>query len=193
MWMIALGCLSILVVTAGRTRSSIGPDEACKDFTADNNSTLTWTLADCTEVWTQFVETIPPGLLWRMTYVDDWRETATELRRAESPCLSAMHGGGDGLGSTTLRILSSWIFSAEMGCDWVTPDWGKRRVSAENGTVLYCHPVVTRGENALHSPEASALVVNARCTVVDWLAYFQLGVPSTSLPDEARIKRIEVK
>ena len=170
--MIALGWLFIRFLAVEAKTKSIGPDEACADFAAGNNPGSAWTLADCTEVWTQFVDTIPSGLQGRLSYVDDWRETASELRRAGSPCLSASRGSGDGLGSTTMRILASWIFSKEMGCDWVTPDWGRRHVNGGNGTVLYCHRTVAREENALRAPAASTLEVRNHCTVVDWLDYF---------------------
>ena len=191
-WMIALGWLSTMLVIVVVNADPFGPDQACMDFAAGDMQLSSWTVADCTEVWTQFVETIPMNQRRRQHYADGWRGITTELRLAGSPCLCASHGGGDGVGSMTMRILSSWIFSKEMGCDWVTPEWNRRHVNGKNGTVLYCHRTATIAE--LKDPSVSPLTLdeNNHCSVVDWLAYFQFNLPSVNLPKGEKIKAIEV-
>ena len=105
-----------------------------------------------------------------------------------------------------MKLLASWVFAEEMGCDWVTPDWGKRRVALEgegegaggggggNGTasavVVYCHTTATFEE--LESLALSSDVQDRhRCAVVDWLAYFRFDVPSVDLPERGRSKLIQ--
>lgn len=183
-----------IVAVEGGSPITIGPDEACVDFVAEQPPESAWTLADCTGVWTQFTSTVPSGLRRRLRYTDSLKESATKLRRAGTPCLAQSHGGGDGVGSTTMRILSSWILADEMGCDWVTPDWGRRRVVGDNGTtVLYCHMTLDREEAGLANRSSSTLMELSHCTVVDWLAYFQFSVPSVSLPEGANIKEIQAR
>lgn len=194
-WVFALvGCLSTrCVAVEGGLPETIGPDEACVDFAAERPPGSAWTLADCTDVWTQFASTVPSGLRRRFQYADDLKGPATELRRAGTPCLAGSCGGGDGVGSTTMRILSSWILADEMGCDWVTPSWG-RHVVGENGTtVLYCHSTLDREKLGLANRPPSTLMELKQCTVVDWLAYFQFSVPSVSLPEGAKIKEIKAR
>ena len=175
-------------------KHTIGPEEACKDFSEqDKPSGSAWTLADCTEVWTQFTDTVPAGLRERLRYADDWIETAKELRRKGSPCLASSSAVGDGVGSTTIRIMASWILAEEMGCDWVTPNWGRKHTSVGNGAVLYCHRSMDRGRLGLAHRQPSALMERVHCSVVDWLDYFQFGVPSVNLPEGAKIKSIPVR
>lgn len=168
-------------------------------------SPSSWTLEDCLAVWTQFVDTIPPGQQQhRLKFVDLWKETAAELRRAGSPCLVNANPGDDGLGSSTLRHFASWVFAEEMGCDWVTPDWGKERVvlgagggeAGGNGTasaaVMYCHRTATLDEMDALAP-SSNVQDKHRCAVVNWLAYFRFDAPSVGLPEGGTSKVIQVR
>lgn len=194
---LALGHLLILETTphaavAAKMRT-IEPAEACADFEpGGGHPESAWALDDCIEVWTQFGDTMPEGQHRRLPHVDTWRDTATELRRAGSPCLAASKPSGDGAGSSTIRHLASWIFAEEMGCDWVTPDWGKRHVGAAgNGTVMYCHRTATAREMDQADPSGGGLQELHHCSVVDWLAYFQFDVPSVSLPDHGTVEVIQ--
>lgn len=190
-WVIVLGCLSTRLVGAEGTLTTVEPEEACADFAAGKRSESAWTMADCTEVWTQFNSTIEPGLQRRLRFADVWRETSAELRKAGTPCLSGTIGPNDGVGSTVIRMLSSWVFADEMGCDWVTPYWGRRHVKGGNGTVVYCHSTVDGTE--ILSPTASNQIQTRHCSVVDWIDYFQLGVPSTALPEVVNFKKIQAR
>lgn len=193
-WALVLGYL-LLETTQHATawgKNRIEPAEACADFAPGTGyPESAWTLDDCIEVWTQFSETMPQGQHRRLPYVDTWRDTAIELRRAGSPCLAASNPSGDGAGSSTIRHLASWIFAEEMGCDWVTPDWGKRHVGGGNGTVMYCHRTATVQE--MDNPDPSDGQELHHCSVVDWLAYFQFDVPSVSLPDHGTVEVIQAR
>ena len=192
--LLALGCLSTRLATVHGVPKTVGPEEACVDFAVEGKTAGSgWTLADCTEVWTQFIDTVPSGLRERLKYADAWRETADELRRAGRPCLARSPATGDGVGSTTIRIISSWIVADDMGCDWVTPGWGRRPASGGNGTVLYCHQIVGQGKKDLVNQPISALKNMVHCSVVDWLSFFQFSVPSVNLPEGAKIKNIQAR
>ena len=193
----SLGCLCTRFVTVtGETPPPvIGPEEACADFAAEGKqSGSAWTLADCIEVWTQFADTVPASLRGRLAFTDNMAEVAKELRREGSPCLAAAPARGDGVGSTTMRILASWLLAKEMGCDWITPDWGRHHVNGGGGSVLYCHQTVEKSRmGQLGNQTDAALMDMMHCSVVDWLSFFQFGVPSISLPVGAKIKEIEAR
>lgn len=129
--------------------------EACVDFAETGGYPgSSWGLEDCLEVWEHFRRSVPNGLQRRFPDIDLWRDTGAELRRVGSPCLVASNPTSDGAGSSTIRHLATWIYSEQMGCDWVTPDWGKRRV-ANSTAVIY----------------VSELYSVARVVVIDgWLA-----------------------
>lgn len=173
--------LSRDTIAAGNS-NIILPLEACIDFAPEQSPGSPWSLYDCLEVWAEYADIIPLGQQPRLPFVDVWRETGAELSNAGTPCFAASLPGTDGVGSSTIRHLATWIFAEEMGCKWVTPDWGKRHVDGGNGTVVYCHRASTtrEAEMALSKVE---LREQQRCAVVDWLAYFQFGVPSVGMPE----------
>lgn len=170
------------------------PSEACVDFATGPyySSGSTWTHDDCVEVWERFRRSVPSGLQQRFPDVDLWGDAGVELRQAGSPCLAASKPTSDGAGSSTIRHLATWIYAEQMGCDWVTPDWGKRRVGQGNGTaVMYCHRTATNLELDLSKPLKELQAVR-RCSVIDWLSYFQFNIPSIQLPEGTTLKYIEV-
>lgn len=165
------------------------PEEACADFAPGSHPGASWTLDACLDVWSIFAKSAPPGLQGRSSDVDIWKEAADELRRVGSPCLVASTPSSDGAGSSTIRHMATWILADEMGCDWVTPDWGKRHVKGGNGTVIYCHRATTGDEKAQHLTG----VQTQRCSIVDWLAYFQFGIPSVDLAEDRKVKILKVR
>lgn len=175
--------------------SGIEASEACADFAPGGYVGSSWTFEECIHVWENFTATLPSFFLHRLPHVDLWKDTGAELRRAGSPCLVASDPIFDGTGSTTIRHLATWIYSKQMGCDWVTPDWGKRHVSEGNGTavaVANCHRVATKQEMANRKPmdlskTADAALAENRCAVVDWLSYFQFDMPSVNLPENGTV------
>lgn len=189
--------------SSGQANLELQPEELCADFATKSypgsimgynspgSSFSSWTFETCLDVWKRFASTIPNGYQQRSPLVDTWRETASELRRAGSPCLVATDGKSDGAGSTTIRHLSAWVFAREMGCDWVTPGWGKKNLDRGNGTTMYCHRAATAEEMDLSKPTAELQALR-RCALVDWLSYFQFGVPSVRLPEGGNMKIIQV-
>eukprot|EP00904_Undaria_pinnatifida_P013653 jgi/Undpi1/9418/HiC_scaffold_27.g11875.m1 len=173
--------------SSGQINAVLQPEEACADFAAGSYPGSSWTLDHCIDVWTRFARTVPNGLQRRLTDVDIWSEAASELRRVGSPCLVASEPTSDGAGSSTIRHLATWIFAEEMGCDWVTPDWGKKHVDGGNGTVMYCHRTATTQEMDLTKPSAELQSLR-RCAIIDWLAYFQFSVPSVTMPEGKEMK-----
>lgn len=194
MWVLALGFGVVLwSVAADGPMKTIGEEDACADFAVGKQSGSAWTLADCTAVWDDFVDTVPHGLQRRQRIADDWRETGMELRRRGSPCVATSVRASTGVGSTIVRLLASWVFAEEMGCDWLKPDWGTRHVGRENATVLYCHQTVNIEETNSSRLSGSALGEMTHCLVVDWIDYFQLGVPSVAWPKGTKSNRIKAR
>ncbi|CAM9214294.1 unnamed protein product [Ectocarpus sp. 8 AP-2014] len=169
----------------------VEPVDACADLAPGQYTGSGWTFEDCLHVWNDFNDILMPRFHPRMPDSDLWIDTAEELRRAGSPCLVRTNPHGDGAGSTTIRHLMAWIFSREMGCDWVTPDWGKRFVGGGNGTaVIYCHQTGTMAEVDNSKTEAERRAMN-RCAVIDWLSYFQFDVPSVPDPVQEKLLVVE--
>ncbi|CAM9392138.1 unnamed protein product [Scytosiphon promiscuus] len=181
-------CALLSSTSAVGQLNPVGPDEVCADFSTGRYPGLAWTFDDCIGVWTHFESTV--GYKPNHPEVDLWRDTASELRRQGTPCLLGSVTGGDGLGSTTIRHVATWILAEEMGCDWLTPDWGKKKARDGDGeAVRYCHAVVPRDERELPTQEGG-MKGTARCTVVDWLSYFQFDKPSVSSPSSGSIKTV---
>lgn len=172
-------------------QATLEPIDACQDFAAQQYTGSGWTLDDCIHVWTEFNNTVWEVFHDRMPDADLWRDTAVDLRREGSPCLVASIPNGDGAGSTTIRHMATWIFSREMGCDWATPDWGKKFVGQGNSSaVMYCHRTATTEEMDPSRPKQE-LKAMRRCSIVDWLSYFQFNVPSVGHPEGRKLKIFE--
>lgn len=166
---------------------NVSTAEGCVDFAMGGHPGLPWTFEDCMDVWGKFVLSVPFAMKPRIPYVDFWKGTAAELRRAGSPCLVAPPPVGDGLGSSTIRHLHAWIFSEQMGCDWATPAWG-RGFQMEDGSTVYCHAV--KGGPSKDREQKQAM---NHCSVANWLSYFQFDVPSVAIPRNETLKYIEVR
>lgn len=156
-------------------------EQACNDLGSSRNNTLSWTYADCVDVWTRFTEGFDKSAMRKSSAIGIWKKTADELRRNGSPCLLVGSPPNDGMGSTTIRIMYAWIFAEEMGCDWVTPDWGESRAGLGSGEVKYCHPVVPKEIWKKLSRED--MKPYSRCTTVDLLEFFNFRVSSFDVPE----------
>lgn len=174
---------------------------ACADFEAgENYPGSSWALDDCAEVWANFALSVPPWARADMQRIKPrglpggaaWREIAAALREAGSPCLVATTPTGDGVGSSAMRHLASWIFSEQMGCDWTTPNFGHPAVEQGNGTVEYCHKAATR-EEVLGIKSKEERHSTMRCTTANWLSYFQFDVPSVPLPEDETWRLVRLK
>lgn len=149
----------------------ISTTEVCDDFTASSGEgigetdeegeemrhrgNLPWTLEECTDVWTQWVDSIPAGLHIGHPY----RAMLQKLTRLESSragqkkkCFVKASTPIDGVGSSTIAHMATWMFAREVGCDWVTPEWpdwspaGVQSLAGRNSgnetapsSLLYCH------------------------------------------------------
>lgn len=173
------------------TVTTVGP---CSEFaTEPEDIELAWTLNGCIEVWTQFVNSIRPKYNRRWPYVDTWSDTATKLRAAGTPCLAGSIPSRDGVGSSIIKLLASWILAEELGCDWVTPSWENGFAREENSThtIMYCHSTVFQRHGRTNVVPAE-LERSTSCSAVNWTEYFQFGVASVTLPKGKNIKAIKV-
>ena len=169
------------------------PREACEELATGSYALSSWTFDDCLQVWDNFRETVPAGFQNRLGGLDLWGDAGVKLRQGGSPCLMESGTESDGAGSSTIRHLATWIYSRQMGCDWVTPHWGKQSAGeGGNGTaVLYCHRTATTQEIDLSRP-AKELRDLRRCSVIDWLSYFNFAAPSVEIPLGAKLEKVAV-
>ena len=176
---------------------SLNPPDACSEFSGGAPLGTVWTLEDCVDVWTDFEESVPSWLHSRLPDKDVWGDTGTEMRRAGSPCIVEATFAPDGAGSTTIRHFATWLFSRELDCDWMTPRWSSTNIHQGNTTAtMYCHRTGTLAELELAKTDPkkmAALRATNRCSVVNWLSYFQFAVPSVTVSETASLKIIEVR
>lgn len=172
----------------------VGPEDACSDFNKGMEySGSPWTLNDCIQVWTHFVDTVPSELNRRPWGINLWRQAAQRLRLDGSPCLVASTPSPGGAGSYMIQQLGAWIFAEQIGCDLVSPDWRSRLLApGEDTAALYCHTVATtrETEQALLRRQADDI---RHCTMISWPEYFQLDIPSVELPERRSFRVIEVR
>lgn len=171
-------------------RTSLEATAACRDF-ADSRfaGLLPWTLDICLNVWESYRYTIGGRYHVRPPQIDVWRETADVLRREGSPCLLTSFPTRDGVGSATIRHFSNWVLSREMGCDWITPEWGNLRHSDGTDDLVYCHSIASVVARA-NFTNRDDFLQNRKCTVVNWLLFFNLRIPSTDLPKGVLLKTV---
>lgn len=189
--------VAAVICLSAKYAQSVSPTEACVDFAEnDLSGESSWSLAVCVDVWTAWVDSIShafnrPDSINRKA----WRQAAEELRRLGTPCLVEPQHSSDGVGSSWIRHVATWILAEEMGCDWVTPRWSKRPIgedNSNNGTQLYCHATGTVEEMVPTKP-AEELWPLRRCTVANWLAYFHFDVPSVPRPISGTFKVVQVR
>lgn len=196
-WLLSAALRFLLGRTLVNAQSNhLNPADACSDYVAGPHAGSVWTLEDCIEVWSQFQTSVPEVFRSRVPDVDTWDGTGLQLREAGSPCMVKATFDPDGAGSTTMRNFATWIFAEELGCDWATPIWTGKGTSQGNGTTLYCHWTATLEEANLARQDlaknGAALRATNRCSIIDWLSYFQFNVPSVPGPGQGTIKVIEV-
>ena len=165
-------------------RSGITPMEACVEF-ASGNAGVFWTLEECMSVWSAWADTIPGAL--HVDYPDRRlvKEIAAEMRQRGQPCVVQPLVRADGIGSEVTRHLAAWLYAAEVGCDFVTPDFGYYDEESEEGPeggTLYCHASI--GEKELESAPEGAFGEEdlESCELVNWLRFFNLDKPSVPEP-----------
>lgn len=170
----------------------------CSDFSVSPHPSSAWTIDDCIDVWAQFDATVLPPFRHRMPDLDTWGTTGLDLRQAGSPCGVKSTFATDGVGSTTIRNLATWIFAEEMGCDWITPRGsGRTIVEGNTTTTLYCHRIDTKEEyNVARKDMAkfrASLRMTNHCSVVDWLSYFQFDASAVTWAETGELKVIQAR
>lgn len=201
-----LGCrglLQILIIIYLRAKphnavpmrgTSLEAKEACRDFSDSRFTGLMWTVDDCFDVWETYRDTLEIRYHVRPPHVDLWRTTAENLRQEGFQCLLTSMASSDGVGSATIRHFSNWILAKEMGCDWITPDWGTKALKMydynKTSDVVYCHSHASLADRRNFTLQD--YIRSRRCTVVNWLLYFNLDIPSTDMPKGAILKVVEV-
>lgn len=186
----------------GGDSSGMTPLEACVEF-ATSDEYISWSLGECMDVWSAWAQSVPRWL--HRDYSDRrlMKEVAVEMRQRGQPCLVQPRVRADGVGSEVTRHLAAWLYAAELGCDFSTPDFGyyddygddqeEGEKGPERGT-LYCHP--SADEKELESAlggGASVVEQNLEsCELVNWLHFFNLEVPSVPVP-EATFRNITVR
>lgn len=175
------------------------PLSACADIVNGSTtssslaSSSSWSLAECTRVWEQWVDSIPQDL--RRLYVDRralW-EAGERLRRRGSRCFIELPPLKDGVGSSAIRSIATWMVADEMGCEWVSPVLGNQHAVDDKGTTRYCHTSLTTEETQAVALEQMRMVIwPEACTVVNWLQYFGFSAHAVDLPEDGAVKTIVV-
>lgn len=90
-----------------------------------------------------------------------------------------------------MRNLATKIFSAEVGCDWLTPSWGETDGSGET---VYCHSAATYEQRERGFKNATLDEVETmahRCSVMNWMEYFRMS--SVEVPANSTLRTVEVR
>lgn len=176
-------------VSAAEDRYAITPDvlelgeSVCSHYTdSDSLSPSSWRKGDCLDVWCEWESRI--GMLYMKTLTKVLkiaREVCQELKRVGPECYVQMIPAHDGVGSSTVRGIATWILADEIGGHWVAPDWRGRDVD-QNGTHRYCHFRSTEEEReGLTRAQIEALGLET-CFLVNWQQYFNFDLNSVSAP-----------
>lgn len=119
------------------------------------------------------------------------------MRRRGNPCLVDTLKTFDGVGSSMTRQIAAWLYAAEVGCDWVHPDFDQGNVSTiltqQNTPSVYCHELKRLPGFDRMAPLAESATPR-RCVRVSWILYFNLHKVSVPpiLPD-VKVEQIEVR
>lgn len=198
-------CLSFLLKTliclcAAGSALSLTVVEACADFDPDpDGPPVSWGLLECMEVWGKWGGTIKDEL--HISYPDPevLGELSDVLRRRGSPCIVRGDRTLDGTGSSLVRHLAGWLYSKEVGCDWIAPDFNQGDVAAlfnpeslDGADTLYCHRTEYVFKFNASKPLSEGTEAR-RCSTVSWLHYFHLTQHSILPPTTGVIKTVEVR
>lgn len=169
-------------------------DEACLEFDKEIPIGSGWLHSDCVMVWSQWADTLDGFEYQSYSYRDIFNETARDMRQQGNPCLVDSFRYPDGVGSSSIRLLATWMFAEEMNCDWITPESPRSSID-ENGTSLYCHSLVT---GAGHEPDSLDQAFDLksgswRCEVTNWLRFFRYDAHGVDWEKNGTIRTIHVR
>lgn len=150
-------------------------NNACSEFSPTALGTG-WSRADCRYVWTSWANSLPNRALenYGHWYRKIFNEMATSPRRKRSWCLVSSGHYTDGVGSSTLRHLVTWILAEELHCGWVWPERPDRR-SLANGATLYCHSKTPGVNHEINRGALKAYPEDTPCLLTNWVKYFRFN------------------
>lgn len=150
------------------------------------------------EVWKKWSVTIHEELHHGYPDRELLRELSDTLRRRGSPCIVREDRTLDGTGSSAVRHMAAWLYSKEVGCDWVTPDFNQGDVSAlydptnlRRVDALYCHRTEFVFKFNASKPLQEGTEAR-RCATVSWLHFFHMNKHSMPPPTTGVVKTVEV-
>lgn len=143
----------------------------CSGFSSTPTDTG-WVQEDCINVWNMWISAAHKHQFYDFRYREIFNETATELQQRGSPCLTESYVFADGVGSSTLRHLATWMFSEEMGCDWIKPRLPNNG-AADDGTALYCHSTDSDVNYKIRVGEVTNYPSGTPCLMTNWMVYFR--------------------
>lgn len=183
----------VVVAYTELARNESYVNTACANFSEDRQAFSGWRHVDCVDVWMAWTTTMPSYAYGPFPERDMLKAGAPKMRQQGSPCVVQSGAYGDGVGSSTIRHVASWMFADDVGCEWVTPIWNKRSAHGD-GSDLYCHDTSTVAQrmeirlgNAKFDPRTS------RCSLHNWVAYFTFGSHSIKRPTNNSILVVEVR
>eukprot|EP00903_Cladosiphon_okamuranus_P008265 g7955.t1 len=118
-------------------------------------------------------------------------DIAVEQRRRGSPCLVQSGVYNDGVGSTSVRDLATWVFAEEMGCDWIeggVQAWEeKAALPNSSGATLYCHSIKGTGRSTnLVRGELPKDSSATRCSMYNWFGFFTFDAHASKLKSKLK-------
>lgn len=197
---VMVSCVRVILLAPllGSTKALIGiapaivypAAVACEEFSSGTNST-SWSLRDCKGVWSSWSRSVE--VRQGQVFLDrPLLERARDMfRREDLKCFVELPPVNDGVGSSAIRSLITWIFAEEVGCRWVLPNWGERQ-SEDGGEIRYCHPVLAEDKRLVMSRQALRDHEGEECMLVNWLKYFGFDKHSVSLPEHGIAKKVMV-
>lgn len=169
-------------------------DQACPEFDKEIPIGSGWLRSDCVTVWSEWAHTLDDFEHQSYSYRGIFNDTARDMRQQGNPCLVDSFRFPDGVGSSAVRLLATWMFAEEMNCDWITPKSPRSSID-ENGTSLYCHsltPVIGSPPDPL---EHASELANGdwRCEVTNWLNFFRYDAHGVDWENNGTVKTIRVR
>ena len=195
-----LAVLVLLGTTIGGVLS-LTSLEACEEFLPDPDTpAASWGLVDCIDVWKAWSGTINQDLHRGYPDVEILRDLSGKLRQKGTPCIVREDKTLDGTGSSAIRHIASWLYSKEVGCDWITPDFNQGDVAAlanaenlDELDTLYCHRTEYVFKFNASRPLLGGGTEARRCATVSWLHFFQMNLVSVPPPVSGVVKDVEVR
>lgn len=182
---------------------SVSVHEACENFhPGAPSASSSWGLVHCARVWNTWSGTTLQGFHEGYPDREVLRQLSGELRRRGSPCIVRENGTLDGLGSSTFSHIAAWLYSKDVGCNWIIPDIHQGDATAvanpvqqhsTNLQAVYCDRTKWIPTKFNESRPLREDPRERRCAAVTWLRYLHLDSFSVPPPRAGVIKTVEVR